>query len=234
MSPLDMNFDANAQLNAQVKAFVQATKDISEVAARIEQLATASCQHIARDVGIPLSQMRAGRGPGGSASGTCKVVAGYIANVRRQGIQLRASVQPPRCQVNAQAQAKCAGTCNVGGGASCQASCRAHANVRARCQPARVRIEAHGAAGAARLLASLQRHLPALIEAQLTLGKRLIRDAQVVARVGADLRGSVRQAGAQALACIGAAADIAAAASVRIQVSVQASASVSGQLGVAG
>ncbi|HSN99877.1 MAG TPA: hypothetical protein VLS89_16385, partial [Candidatus Nanopelagicales bacterium] len=85
-----------------------------------------------------------------------------------------------------------------------------------------------------RLLTTLQANLPALLYAEIGLGRRLIQDAQVVVQVGAQLPRVVGQAGAHALACAGAAADVAASASVRLNVSVRASASISGRVGATG
>lgn len=116
--------------------------------------------------------------------------------------------------------------------AECQASCRAHADVNASCTPAQVMVR--GTANtemAMRLGNTLQANLPALLHAELALGRRLIQDAQVVGQVGAQLPRMVGQAGAHAIACVGAAADAAASASVRINVSVRASAGVTGRVG---
>jgi hypothetical protein len=116
--------------------------------------------------------------------------------------------------------------------AECNASCNARASFRAQCQPARVAVQiSQGAEMAARLAATLQANLPALLHAQIALGKRMLGDVKVVVDVGAQLPKVVGDAGAQALACIAAAAHASAQASVRINVSVEASANVSGRVG---
>jgi hypothetical protein len=84
---------------------------------------------------------------------------------------------------------------------------------------------------AGRLAATLQSNLPALLHAQIALGKRILGDVRVVVDVGAQLPKVVGDAGAQALACIAAGAHASAQASARIHVSVEASASVSGRVG---
>jgi hypothetical protein len=84
---------------------------------------------------------------------------------------------------------------------------------------------------AARLAATLQANLPYLLHAQIGLGQRLTGDFRTVAQVGANLPKIVGNAGAHALACIGAAANASAQASARVNVSFQASASVSGKVG---
>ncbi|EYF07952.1 hypothetical protein [Chondromyces apiculatus] len=119
--------------------------------------------------------------------------------------------------------------------AECQASCKAHADVYATCTPALVNVSGSANTDVAlRLGRSLQANLPALLHAELALGRRLLNDAQVVVQVGAELPRVVGQAGAHALACAGAAAEAATSASLRIQISVRASASISGRVGASG
>ena len=91
-----------------------------------------------------------------------------------------------------------------------------------------------GTPDAQRLAATLQANLPLLLHAQIALGKRVLASAQVVAQVGAALPKIVGQAGAHAIACIGAATEATASASARLNVSVQASVSVSGRVGAGG
>ncbi|AKT40902.1 hypothetical protein [Chondromyces crocatus] len=137
-----------------------------------------------------------------------------------------------RCEGNWQAP-RCEGSVRPPSvDAECQASCKAHADVRASCTP--VGVNVWGTANtdmALRLGHTLQANLPALLHAELALGRRLLQDAQVVVKVGAQIPNVVGQAGAQALACAGAATDAAASASLRLQVSVRASANITGRVG---
>jgi hypothetical protein len=230
--PLSMRFSAQATLDAKVKTFVLAAKDMAAVSQQIEGEATMACQRMGADLGLSPAQMQPRQGAGGSASGACEAVGIAIDGILRQGVQVHATLQPPVCQANAQAQARCAGSCDVNTDAECRASCQAHADVNASCTPAVVTVQASQNAGLAlRLLQTLQANLPTLIHAQVTLGQRLLGDAKIVAQVGAQLPKLVGNAGAEALACMAAAADVAASASIRIEVSVRASASVSGRVG---
>jgi hypothetical protein len=211
---------------------VQAAKDMAAVSQQLEAEATAACQRMGADLGLGPAQLQPRQGPGGAAAGACEAVGVAIDGILRQGVQVRATVQPPVCQANAQAQARCGASCDVSTDAECRASCQAHADVNASCTPAVVTVQAsQSAALALRLVQTLQANLPTLIHAQVTLGQRLVGDAKVVAQVGTQLPNLVGNAGAQALACVAAAADVAASASVRIEVSVRASASVSGRVG---
>ena len=87
---------------------------------------------------------------------------------------------------------------------------------------------------AARLVATLQANLPALLHAQIALGKRVLADAEVLGQVGAQLPQIIGQASAHAAACVAAGANATVNATASIKVSVQASASVSGRVGVGG
>jgi hypothetical protein len=232
---LATRFSAQAEVDAKIKTFVQAAKDLGAVSTQLEAQTTGACQRIGFDLGLSPAQMQPREGPGGATQGACEAVALAMDGILRQGVQLRASVQPPVCQANAQAYGRCGSACNVNADAQCRASCQAHADVNASCTPALVTVQASGnMAMAGRLLQSLQVNLPALVHAELALGRRLVADAKVVAQVGSELPRLVGNAGAQALACIAAAADVAASASVRIEVSVRASASVSARAGAAG
>lgn len=116
--------------------------------------------------------------------------------------------------------------------AECNASCQAHAEMQGGCTPVEVLVLPTGnVAAAMQLVATLQANLPRLLYAEIALAKRLAGSIQVVGQVGAQLPKIAGNAGARALACIGAAAEATASASVRINVSVQASASVSGKVG---
>lgn len=232
---LSAQFSANAQANAKIKAFVQAAKDMAQISVQIEGEAAAACTRIAADLGVNPAQIRPGNGPGGQAEAACAAAAWAIDGVLRQGVQVRATVTPASCQANAQAHARCAGACDVNTDAECRASCQAHADVNASCTPPQFSLQVgQNAQLASRLVQTLQANLPQLLHAQISLGARLIGDAKTVAQVGAQLRGSLQSAGAQAIACIGAAAEASASASVRIEVSVRASASASGRVGVGG
>lgn len=230
-SAFDANYSQNPQINAKVRAFAQASKDMAWVSGQIEQKAASACRRIGADLGVPPSVMRAQEGPGGMAAGACEPVAARIDAILRQGIRLWVTVTPAQCQVNAHAYGRCGGVCDVNRDAECGASCRAHANVHASCTPARVTVRvSQGQQLAGTLVATLNANLPDLIEAQMTLGQRLYDDARTVAQLGVHLPKIAGQAGAQALACIAGGADLAAKASVRVRVSIRASATITGRL----
>jgi hypothetical protein len=157
----------------------------------------------------------------GACTGDCNGACDATCHARCQG-----TWQAPRCEGFVRAPSA---------DAECNASCRAHANIHASCTPAIVNVQvSQNAAMAARLAATMQANLPALLHAELALGRRVLVDAQVVGQVGAELPKIVGNAGTRALACIAASTSATARASVSIRVSVQASASVSGKVGASG
>jgi hypothetical protein len=82
-----------------------------------------------------------------------------------------------------------------------------------------------------KLVATLQKNLPAIIQAVQTQGVLAGKAAAHVATSGSAVVANITSAGGKALACAEAAVSASAKASVSVQVSVMASASVSGSAG---
>ncbi len=245
---LSAQFSVDARANGKVRAFVQAAKDLAGVSVQAEAEITEACSRMGADLGLPPAAMAPRGEAGGRASGACGNVAARIDAILRAGGGVEVQVTPPSCQASADAGARCSGACGAqgqaaagpqggqaSGDAECNASCKAHADVNASCSPVVVLVRPRaGTPDAQRLAATLQANLPLLLHAQIALGKRVLASAQVVAQVGAALPKIVGQAGAHAIACIGAATEATASASARLNVSVQASVSVSGRVGAGG
>lgn len=320
VNAIQTNYSPIAEANVKLRAFIQASKDLSAVAAQAEAEAAEACTRIGYDIGLQPNQMAAEQGPGGKAAGACDAVANAIDAILRSGLMVRVQATPPQCQATGEAYAQCAGTCQVqvdpgqivarceparlsgycqgqcGGqcegtcsgqcngqcsavdamgrcngqcngqcvgncsatchaycngtwqapkcegyvqgpsaDAQCDASCRAHASFRASCAPGAVNVQTSANTEmAARLTASLQRNLPLLIHAEYALGKRIYGDAEMLAKVGAELPNSLGQAGAHAFACAAAGANASGQAMASLRVSVSVSAKVSGRVGVGG
>ena len=222
VAALDADYSKDGGVNAKVRGYVQAAKDMDWISTRIEHLAAGACRRIGADLGLKDSDMQPRGGPGGAAAGACEPVSSVIDAVMRQGIRLWVTVVPAQCQPNANAYARCNGACSVQSDPSCLASCRAHANVHASCVPATVSVRAsHDAEQARALVATLNANLPALIEAQYTLGQRLNNDSLAIAKLGSDLRKQLDGAGSEARDCIAASAEAAGQAALRIRVSTR-------------
>jgi hypothetical protein len=154
----------------------------------------------------------------GTCNGTCNGGCDATCHARCEG-----QWQAPRCEGYVRPPSA---------DAECNASCNARASFRAQCTPAQVSVTAsQNTEMVARLVATLHANLPALLQAEIALGKRVIGDVRTVVEVGAELPKVVGDAGAQAMGCIAASAGASAQASARIDVSIRASASVSGKVG---
>jgi hypothetical protein len=119
--------------------------------------------------------------------------------------------------------------------ARCEGNCRADANLRAECTPARVRVESALDTGEIpKLVATLQANLPSLIKAQAQYGARIADDVEILVETGAELPNAFGQLSARAGSCIAAAANATLRAQASIRVSVEASASISAKAGARG
>jgi hypothetical protein len=98
-------FDEDARANATIRAFVTASGDLADTAARVQAEVAAACDRMANDLGV------SARG----STESCSAVAARIDAAMKQGAsaQLRADITPPQCQANAQAEASCKGQCNA-------------------------------------------------------------------------------------------------------------------------
>ncbi len=111
---MQFNYSANARANGKVKAFVVAARSLVDASTKMEALATTACRNMGRDLGVPDQAMAARNDePGASAKAACGAVAAQINTILRAGIQIQAQVQPPQCQANFQAKARCEGACDV-------------------------------------------------------------------------------------------------------------------------
>ena len=215
--------------------------------------AKASCD-AACNVQVNPAQIIAQCQPGrlsGYCSGTCQGQCEGNCNGQCQG---QCSAMGPNGQCAGQCNGTCTGGCNgtchatchgtwqapkcaayvqpPSASGECNASCNAKAEFRASCQPAQINVMTNAnTQEAMRLVATLRANLPELLHAEIALGKRLAGSIQVVVNVGQQLPRVIGNAGAQAVACVAAAANASVKASARINVSVQASASVSGRVG---
>jgi hypothetical protein len=222
---------ANAQADARCRASCQGEIDPGEIVARCEPgrlvgYCQGTCQGRCegRCTGECRGQCSARDAQGrcvGSCAGDCNGACDAACHASCAG-----RWQAPRCEGSVRGPSA---------DAECDASCRAHADVHASCSPALVSVQAtQNTAEIARLAATLQANLPALLHAQIALARRLSADLRVVGQVGAQLPQIVGSAGAHALACVGAGAQAVGEASARVDVSFRASASVSGRVGAGG
>ncbi len=158
----------------------------------------------------------------GSCDGTCNGTCEATCHAKCDG-----EWKAPRCETS---------VTGPSAKADCMAACQARADIKASCEPPAVTasVDAAAAAELKTLAASLRAHLPALINAQVRLGKQLAGDVKVLVKAGQHLKGELGDAGGKAVACVGAAVSGLADVSVKVNVSVKVSASVSGKVGAGG
>lgn len=247
---MNASFDADADANATVRAFVTASGDLLNVASRVEADVFNACERMAADLDVSESARRP-KGDESKVAASCNAVAARIDAILREGAsaQVRANYTPPRCEVNGAAEAACKAQCRGQAGAAgtaqpgsaqgsarasgrCESSCKAHADLTASCTEPRVDVHATANTGEiAKVVATLDRNLPPLVEAQIAYGQRIAGDVDVLVRTGAELPRAFADLSAKAGACIAAAANATVAAQASLRVSVQASASVSAKAG---
>ena len=259
---MNATFDSDARANATIRAFVTASGDLAETAARVQADVLQACERMATDLDVPQGE-RAPRDGQSPVAASCGAVTARIDAILKKGVsaQVRSSVTPPQCEVNADAQAACRGQCSgqasaQGQGAAqgqvpgqssasgsgsasadarCESSCKAHADLTARCTEARVQVQGTVDTGeVGKVIATMQRNLPALVTAQIAYGQRIAGDVDVLVRTGSELPRAFGDLSAKAGACIAAAANATYAAQVSLRVSVQASARVSATAGASG
>lgn len=256
---MNASFDEDARANATIRAFVTASGDLAETAARVEADVFMACERMADDLGIDDTARRPRDDHGSKVAASCNAVAARIDAILRQGAsaRVRADVTPPQCQVNGSAEASCRAQCNASANASgnaqgraqnnqasgsargsaaadarCESSCKAHADLTAQCSEPRVNVQAQVNAGEiAKVVATLQRNLAPLVKAQVAYGQRIAGDVDVLVRTGAELPRAFGTLTAHAGSCVAAAANASVSAQASLRVSVQASASVSAKAG---
>lgn len=112
--PMQVQFSANAKANAKVKAFVIAARSLVEVSMEMEALATKACANMATDLGVPPQQLQPKSDePGASVKAACGALSARIDMILKAGVGVRAQVQPPQCQADFQAKARCDAACDV-------------------------------------------------------------------------------------------------------------------------
>lgn len=113
INTLNASITADARANAKIRAFLQASKDLTGVSVQIEATAAEACRRMGNDLGIPAAQMAPRNEPGGAASGACGAVSAQIDAILRQGVGVTVQMTPPQCQASAQAAANCSGSCSA-------------------------------------------------------------------------------------------------------------------------
>ena len=110
-SVIGATFTDNAELNAQIGAFVQASKDIGRLADQSYANVTAACVQMGKDLGVPEDQLKGEAKD--KASGPCKAVAAQMDAIIKANAAVKVTYQPPRCQMDANFKAGCEAECDI-------------------------------------------------------------------------------------------------------------------------
>ncbi|MEP7121117.1 MAG: hypothetical protein ABJE95_09415 [Byssovorax sp.] len=103
---LSASFTANAKANATLRAFVQASGDLSTLSARMEGEVGGACERMGHDLGLKTEEM------GDGTAAKCNALNVRIDAILRAGGSVKATFTPPECHASAQAQADCSGVCS--------------------------------------------------------------------------------------------------------------------------
>ena len=241
--------DAILKAGASARLSAQVTPPHCEVAANAAAECAGKCQ-VEIDPGYVVAHCEPGK-LSGSCEGTCSGRCEGACNGKCDGA-CSAKNASGDCvgQCSGTCHGKCDATCHAKcegewkapkcaaevkpptASADCHASCKAHAELKAQCTEASVRITSSVNGGEmAKLVATLEAHLPALVKVEIVYGKRLAGEISTLVKVGAKLPSIMAKAGMHAAACVGASAEACVHAQASINVSVHASASVSGKAG---
>lgn len=112
---LSATYAGDPAIDAKVRAYVQATKDVVNAAAEADRLAAEACVRMGTDLGIaPQAMAPDANARGGQRSkGACEAVANYIGQIQAQGVGVTARIAWPQCQADVRTEARCKGSCQA-------------------------------------------------------------------------------------------------------------------------
>jgi hypothetical protein len=192
---LELPYSDDPLANGRLKAFVATARGLADAVIETERLAIDACQRIARDLGFPE------RANPASIQEACAPVSTTIQRLASSGIEIRISLVTPRCGPDQRREARCAAVCPASG-KECAVLCSAQAALYAQCTLSAVSVAVSSELDEAKKLArSLEEHVPALLYAEIALGKRLVAHTEQIAFVSARLPGDLKNAGPRGMAC---------------------------------
>jgi hypothetical protein len=129
---LGASFTSDVKANATLRAFVQASGDLSNLSAKAESEVSSACEKMGRDLGLTEAQM------GEGTAAKCNALNARIDAILGAGASVKATFTSPQCTASAEAHAECSGQCSgsVDPGA-----------IIARCEPAQLSGTCEGICG---------------------------------------------------------------------------------------
>lgn len=165
----------------------------------------------------------------GECRGSCQIEAGANVecnadcsggcSVEYKAPKCNAELTPPKAECQASAD--------------CQGSCNASASAKAECKPPSVEIVATGNINAS-AIGTLKLHLPQILGVFQARGQLLVKNAEAVVNIGANVSGRAPDLSVKAAACAIPAVNAIGEAAANVKASFEASASVAGALNIGG
>lgn len=103
---LGASFTSDAKANATLRAFVQASGDLSTLSAKVEAEVGGACEKMGHDLGLTAAQM------GDDTAAKCNALNAKIDTILSAGASVKATFTPPVCNASAAAHAECSGQCS--------------------------------------------------------------------------------------------------------------------------
>jgi hypothetical protein len=210
--PLEANFVDAPGPNARIRTFVASARGLNDVTLDIERRAVETCRAVAHDIGAPEI-------PRSAALDTqCAPMRDAIASVGKESIELRIAIAPPKCKVDDARKARCESIAASANAAESGDLCNAQGALYARCSLPSVSFAASKhTENVLRLGKSLESNLPALLYADLALGRRLIDHVSKIAAVSVKLTTDLKDVGPHGLACVALASNVVKKSSERLK-----------------
>lgn len=210
--PLEATFVDAPAANARIRTFVASARGLNDVTLEIERRAVETCRAIAHDIGAPEVPRTA------ALDAQCAPVREAIAAVAKENIELRIAIAPPKCKTDDARKARCEAVAASAKAAESGDLCTAQGAVYARCSLPSVTFAASKQIeNIVKLGRSLEANLPALLYADLALGRRLVDHVSKVVAVSVKLTADLKDAGPHGLACIGLATNVVKKSSERLK-----------------
>lgn len=109
------SFGLKGELEGKVKAGLQASANLQNLAVEVEGEVAAACANLAMDLGASEEDTKpAEDGPGKKAEAACQAAVKVLGEVKAKASgSLKVDVVPPKCSASMDAMAECAGSCDA-------------------------------------------------------------------------------------------------------------------------
>jgi hypothetical protein len=210
--PLEAHFVDAPGPNARLRTFVASARGLNDVTLEIERRAVETCRAVAQDVGAPEVPRTA------ALDAQCAPMRNAIADLGKQNIELRVAIAPPKCKVDDARKARCESVAASANAAESGDLCNAQGALYARCSlPSLSFAASKDTENVFRLGKSLESNLPALLYADLALGRRLVDHVSKVVAVSVKLATDLKDVGPHGLACVALATNVVKKSSERLK-----------------